>query len=217
MGIIIDGFSHILPKTFAEALYQAHPTDELRELASFDYFGDMENRVRVLDKFQIDKQILTVARPSIWLDLPQEIVMEMTRLANKAVAEMASRFPDRFLPVGTLPVPSEPYMEEFDRCIDDLDMVGIQIFANVEGKNLDEPQFRAFFEKANNTGTPVWLHPQLWKEHGCHDSPLFGKDQGFLRGKNFSAGQVCSPLRKSLGLFQAVLCGYRSEWICARV
>ena len=91
MGIIIDGFSHILPKTFAEALYRAHPTDELRELASFDYFGDMENRVRVLDKFQIDKQILTIARPSIWLDLPQNIVKEMTRLANEAVAEMAAR------------------------------------------------------------------------------------------------------------------------------
>ena len=164
MAYIIDGFSHILPKTFAEALYEAHPTDELRELASFDYFGDMENRLRVLDKFQIDKQILTVARPSIWLDLPQNIVMEMTRLANEAVAEMAGRFPDRFLPVGTLPVPSEPYMEEFDRCMDDLGMVGIQIFANVEGRNLDEPEFRAFFEKANHTGTPVWLHPQLWKE-----------------------------------------------------
>ena len=87
MGLVIDGFSHILPKTFAEGLYQAHPTDELRELASFEYFGDMENRVRVLDKFQIDKQILTVARPSIWLDLPQNSVMEMTLLANDAVAE----------------------------------------------------------------------------------------------------------------------------------
>jgi aminocarboxymuconate-semialdehyde decarboxylase len=164
MGLIIDGFSHTLPKPFAEALYHAHPTDELRELASFDYFGDMENRVRVLDKFQIDKQILTIARPSIWLDLPQNIVTEMTVLANDAVAEMASRFPDRFHPVGTLPVPSEAYMDEFDRCLNELGMVGIQIFANVEGRNLDEPEFRAFFEKANNTGTPVWLHPQLWKE-----------------------------------------------------
>ena len=164
MAYIIDGFSHILPKTFAETLYQAHPTDELRELASFGYFGDMETRVRVLDKFKIDKQILTIARPSIWLDLPPNIVMKMTRLANETVAEMAGRFPDRFLPVGTLPVPSEPYLEEFDRCMDDLGMVGMQIFANVEGRNLDEPQFRAFFEKANNSRTPVWLHPQLWKE-----------------------------------------------------
>ena len=164
MGVIIDGFSHFMPKSFAEELYKAHPTDELRELASFEYFGHVEERVRVLDKYIIDKQVLTLARPSIWLDLPAEIVPEMTRLANDAVAESARQFPDRFIPVGSLPVPDEQSMPEFDRCIDELGMAGIQIFANVDGKNLDEPEFRAFFEKANETKIPVWIHPQLWKE-----------------------------------------------------
>ena len=164
MGLIIDGFSHFMPKSFAEELYKAHPTDELRELASFEYFGHVEERVRVLDKYIIDKQVLTLARPSIWLDLPAEIVPEMTRLANDAVAESARQFPDRFIPVGSLPVPDEQSMPEFDRCIDELGMAGIQIFANVDGKNLDEPEFRAFFEKANKTKVPVWIHPQLWKE-----------------------------------------------------
>jgi len=164
MGTIIDGFSHIMPKPFAEALYKVHPTDELRELASFGYFGDVENRVRVLDKFKIDKQILTIARPSIWLDLPRGVISKMTLLANDTVADAARRFPERFIPIGTLPVPSEAFMPEFDRCIEDLGMAGIQIFANVEGKNLDEPEFRPFFKKANDTGTPVWMHPQLWKE-----------------------------------------------------
>ena len=164
MGLIIDGFSHFMPKSFAEELYKAHPTDELRELASFEYFGHVEERVRVLDKYIIDKQVLTLARPSIWLDLPAEIVPEMTRLANDTVAESARQFPDRFIPVGSLPVPDEQSMPEFDRCIDELGMAGIQIFANVDGKNLDEPEFRAFFEKANETKVPVWIHPQLWKE-----------------------------------------------------
>lgn len=164
MGLIIDGFSHFMPKSFAEALYKAHPTDELRELASFEYFGQVEERVRILDKHKIDKQILTIARPSIWLDLPEEIVPEMTRFANDALAEAAGLFPDRFIPIGSLPVPSEAFMPEFDRCMEDLGMAGIQIFANVDGKNLDEPEFRAFFQKANDSGTPVWLHPQLWKE-----------------------------------------------------
>ena len=33
MGIVIDAFSHILPKSFAEDLILAHPTDELKEAA----------------------------------------------------------------------------------------------------------------------------------------------------------------------------------------
>lgn len=164
MGLIIDGFSHIMPKSFAEKLYKAHPTDELRELASFEYFGHVEERVRILDKHKIDKQILTIARPSIWLSLPEEIVPDMTRAANDAVAEVAGQFPDRFIPIGSLPVPSEAFLPEFDRCMDDLGMAGMQIFANVDGKNIDEPEFRAFFKKANDSDTPVWIHPQLWKE-----------------------------------------------------
>jgi len=31
MGLIIDGFAHIMPNAFAEKLYQAHPTEELKE------------------------------------------------------------------------------------------------------------------------------------------------------------------------------------------
>ena len=164
MGLIIDGFSHMMPNSFAEQLYKAHPTDELRELASFEYFGHVEERVKILDKYKIDKQVLTIARPSIWLSLPKEIVPDMTRAANDAIAEAAGRFPDRFIPIGSLPVPSEEFLPEFDRCMDDLGMAGMQIFANVDGKNIDEPEFRAFFKKANDSNTPVWIHPQLWKE-----------------------------------------------------
>lgn len=62
MGLVIDGFAHVMPKSFAEALSQSYSTDELQELSILGYFGDMENRVRVLDKYKIDKQVLTLAR-----------------------------------------------------------------------------------------------------------------------------------------------------------
>ncbi len=55
MGLIIDGFAHVMPKAFAETLMRVYPTDELRKLAKHAYFGDMQNRVRVMDKFGLDK------------------------------------------------------------------------------------------------------------------------------------------------------------------
>jgi aminocarboxymuconate-semialdehyde decarboxylase len=48
--------------------------------------------------------------------------------------------------------------------MEELDMAGIQVFANVEGRNLDEPEFRPYFEKANETGIPIWIHPQIREE-----------------------------------------------------
>ena len=176
MGIVIDGFAHIMPKAFAEGLMKVHPTEELRKLKKHDYFGDMENRVRVLDKFGLDKQVLTLARPSTWIDIPSTAVESMMRLGNDTVADAAKRFRDRFFAVGTLPVPAEEYLPEFDRCIDDLGMAGIQILTNIGGKRLHAPEYRAFWAKANATKTPIWIHPQLikgWDEEFALDK-IFG-------------------------------------------
>jgi aminocarboxymuconate-semialdehyde decarboxylase len=176
MGTVIDGFAHIMPKRFLEALIKAYPTVELKELAPLTYFGDMQNRVRVLDKHKIDKQVLTLGRPSIWLGMPREIVPEMTRLANDAVAEAANEFPGRFIPVAHLAFPTEEYLPEFDRCINQLGMAGIHIVSNIEGKQLDAPEFKPFWAKANATKAPIWLHPQLqedWSQQYVLDK-IFG-------------------------------------------
>jgi len=44
MGLVIDGFSHILPKSFIRELNLSHPTDELRESASLIHLSEIENR-----------------------------------------------------------------------------------------------------------------------------------------------------------------------------
>ena len=176
MGLVIDGFAHVMPKAFAEALMQVHPSDELRKLAKHTYFGDMENRVRVMDKFGLDKQVLTLARPTTWIGISGDALPKMTRLGNDTMAAVAKQFPDRFIAVGTLPVPTEEYLPEFDRCLNELGMAGIQILTNIDGKRLHEPQFRPFFAHANATKAPIWIHPQLvkgWSEEFALDK-IFG-------------------------------------------
>ena len=176
MGPVIDAFSHILPKTFGEELSRRYPTDELRALAAVKHFHDVENRVRLLDKYKIDQQVLTLARPSIWINMPEEIVLTMTRAANNAVSEVAKQFPERFIPVGTLPNLRDEFLPEFDRCMGELGMAGIQIFSNMGGRPLDDPEFRPFFERAHRTRTPLWLHSQIrveWSTRFAQDK-LFG-------------------------------------------
>jgi predicted TIM-barrel fold metal-dependent hydrolase len=163
MGIVIDAFAHVMPKSFCELLLKDYPTLELKELSTFTYFGDMQKRIRVLDKYKIDKQVLTLARPTIWMGMPAKLVSKMTPIANDAVAEVAGKYPGRFIPVGTLPVPSEEYLAELDRCMNELGMAGIQIVSNINGKPLDDPAFKPFFARANATKTPIWIHPQLQK------------------------------------------------------
>ena len=131
MGMIIDGLAHVMPNAFAEALMRVHPTDEPRKLGKHTYFGDMENRVQVVDKFGLDRQVLTLARPNTWISIAADALPKMTRLATDAVAAVANKFPGRFMAVGTLPVPTEEYLSEFDRCLNELGMSGIHMLTNV--------------------------------------------------------------------------------------
>ena len=174
--MIIDGFGHVMPKSFCDTLLKVYPTDELRELSVLPYFGDVENRLRVLDKHGIDKQVLTLARASIWVSMPPKVAPEMVRVANDAVAEFAATHPDRFIATATLPFPTDEYLDEFDRCVNQLKVAGIQIMSNANGKQLDDPDFRSFFSRANDTKTPIWIHPQLhagWSQQYVLDK-IFG-------------------------------------------
>jgi aminocarboxymuconate-semialdehyde decarboxylase len=202
MSLIIDGFTHILPKLFAEEFSLAHPTDELHEMIGLTHLSDTEMRIRVMDKYKIDKQVLTLARPSIWMNIPSTIGLKMTRIANDAVAKAAKQFPDRFIAVGTLPILSEAFMPEFDRCVDELDMVGIQIFSNIDGRNLDDMEFRPFFAKATSTRIPIWIHPQLQE----------GWSQEFLLDKIFGW-----PFDTTLAMARLVFSGIMEEYPDLRI
>lgn len=162
----IDAFSHILPESFIDGMNDLHPTDELQEMTNADHLIDVDNRLGDMEDFGVDRQVLTLARPSIWRGIDRDVALEAIQLANDAINEVANDHPDRFIPVGTLPLLGEGFVEELERCVRDLGMPGVQIFSNVEGKPLDAEEFHPFWEAVENLDATVWIHPQL---HDWHD------------------------------------------------
>jgi len=69
--MIVDAFAHILPREFAKDLMDVWPSPELAAVARLDYFWDIERRLTVLNELGIDVQVVTLARPDIWLRCPQ--------------------------------------------------------------------------------------------------------------------------------------------------
>lgn len=161
----IDAFAHALPKSFANEMSEAHPTEELHAIADEPRFYDPDHRVSVLDEYGIDKQVITLARPPIWNGIDRDTALEMTRVANDAIRAFADEHPDRLIPVATLPLIGPEFVEEFERCIDDLDMAGVQLFSNFEGDPIDAEGSLPLYEKAEADGIPIWLHPQLHEWH----------------------------------------------------
>jgi predicted TIM-barrel fold metal-dependent hydrolase len=50
-------------------------------------------------------------------------------------------------------------LEEMTRTIETMGARGIQIFTNVNGRPLDEPEFTPIFERMHAYDLPIWMHP----------------------------------------------------------
>ncbi len=124
-----------------------------------DVLWDMAQRLKVLDRYGIDLQVLTLSFPMV-NGLEPEEELRLARLANDGLADIVQRYPDRFLGVATLPFSSLPEaMREFDRCVDSLGFKGFQISSNVNGRLLDAPELFPLYERAVQRGLPMWVHP----------------------------------------------------------
>ena len=166
MTEVIDSFSHVLPREFLEGMSDLYSTAELEEMSSADYLMDIDKRIADMEDYGIDRQVLTLARPSIWPGIDRDVAPEAVRLANDTVNDIAEEHPDKFIPAGTLPLLDEEFIGELERCVEDLGMPGVQIFSNIEGKPLDAEEFRPFWEAVDRLDATIWIHPQL---HDWHD------------------------------------------------
>lgn len=159
--MIIDAYTHALTEQFYDTLLEEYAFRGLTGDPSF--LWDMEQRLADMAEYGIDKQVLTLALPPLWRGMDRDDALELTKLANDEIRRLADGHPGKFIPVGTIPFVDDEFMAEFDRCVDDLNMAGIQIFSNVDGKPLDRPEFDPLFAKAEETGAPLWMHPQLYE------------------------------------------------------
>jgi aminocarboxymuconate-semialdehyde decarboxylase len=79
---------------------------------------------------------------------------------NDGMAELAQAYPDRFLPLATLPMQAPDLAaRELERAIG-LGLCGACLCTHVNGTDLDDPRFAPVFACAERLDVPLFLHPQ---------------------------------------------------------
>jgi uncharacterized protein len=161
--MIIDAFNHIWPPKYFQALLDGPPVArQLAErLGTLTTLVDLDARFRVMDEFEDYTQVLTLSSPAIEAIYEPARVPEVMRLANDATAELLHRYPDRFI-AGTVTLALthvEESVREIERGVKDLGLHGVQLFTNVLGRPLDDPEFFPVFAKAAELDLPIWIHP----------------------------------------------------------
>ncbi len=159
----IDVFPHIFPKRFFARMLEVAGGNHYmqKRMRAIPVLVDLEQRFRIMDRYEGYAQVLTLASPPIEALAGPDATPELARLANDGMAELVAKHPDRFPGfVASLPMNNpDASLAEIDRAIDTLGATGVQIFSNVNGLPLDGPQFRALFDRMASLGLPIWLHP----------------------------------------------------------
>lgn len=89
---------------------------------------------------------------------------ETSRFLNDGIAEVVTRFPERFLGLGTVPMQDNGLaIRELERCRQ-IGFKGVQIGTNINQTNLGEPRFFDFFKACEELGMAVFVHP--WEMMG---------------------------------------------------
>lgn len=195
----IDCQSHVFPPAYAELLtrnrgrlqttggdgsYLINYWDVQRfALNLADY--SIERKLQDMDAAGIDMSVLSVNIPSPDL-LDPELALEGARICNEYLAEVCRRHPDRFVAIASLPLNDVPAaITELDRAIDTLDLRGVFLCSNINGKPLDAPDFEPFYAHVAQRGVPLVLHPTVptWgdaiKEHSMIPMVGFMIDTSF--------------------------------------
>jgi aminocarboxymuconate-semialdehyde decarboxylase len=124
-----------------------------------------DQRLADLDAMGIDMQVVMCPPPQCYYTVPLDVAVKAARIVNEGVAAYVTARPDRFVALGTVPMPDgKEAARELEHCMTQLGFKGVQILTYVAGKELSDPAFAPFWKKAEELGAVVLIHPNGFTE-----------------------------------------------------
>jgi uncharacterized protein len=159
----VDVFNHIFPPKYWDKMLEVAPNhaDMGKRVRDIPMLMDLDERWRVMDMFEDYEQVICLAHPPLEV-LSKDRSPELAQVGNDGMKELCDKYPERFTGfIASLPMnkPDEAVKETM-RAVKDLGALGVQIFSNVNGRALDNPEFFQVFETCHRLDVPIWLHPE---------------------------------------------------------
>ncbi|HVC52874.1 MAG TPA: amidohydrolase family protein [Stellaceae bacterium] len=130
----------------------------------------VEQRLKDMDIMGIDMQAFSPAPVQMFYWTDPELGLATAQAVNDNIAGIVARHPDRFVGLGTIPFQApELAIRELERITGSLGMRGIEISSNVDGTDFSDPRFRPIFQRCEELGVVLFMHPS-----GFTDGRRFG-------------------------------------------
>jgi aminocarboxymuconate-semialdehyde decarboxylase len=122
--------------------------------------SDVTERIARMDAMGVDMQVLSsslVQQVTYWAE-PQES-LKMERMLNDRMAAVVSANPKRLIGLGGVPLAAPALaVVELKRCME-LGLAGVGISTTARHMELGDAALRPFWEKAQELGAVVYIHP----------------------------------------------------------
>ena len=173
----IDIHAHVLTEATLARLQRESPSqaprlersgeDAALVVGSFRYPAfprggwDIERRLADMDAKRVAVQAVSVPPFVMLYELEAQVTTAFAQIHNEAIAELVRAQPDRFVGLATVPLQDPPAAAaELRRAMRQLGLRGMEIGANVAGRDLDDPELEPVWQAAQELGAFIFLHPQ---------------------------------------------------------
>jgi aminocarboxymuconate-semialdehyde decarboxylase len=123
-------------------------------------FSNLERRLELMDRLRVDHQILSPNPLTYFYRQSSSDGLAFCRANNDEMAAAVAAYPDRFSGLAQLPL-QDPKLavEEFERAVQTLGLVGSYIGSDIAGRTLTDTSFEPFWAAHERLRVPCIVHP----------------------------------------------------------
>ncbi len=152
----IDVHSHFLPQQYLDAMTASGAAD-------VDGFPlphwSVEAHLDAMDRGGVTSCVLSISSPGIGF-VRGAHALELARSINQTARDIIDRHPERFGAFAVLPLPDiDGALAEITHSLDVLELDGVGLLSNYDGKYLGEPCFEPLLSELDRRRATVFVHP----------------------------------------------------------
>ncbi len=154
----IDLHHHVIPPDYASMLKEVgvveaygHPFEKWNR--------SPEKSLQFMRKLGIERSILSISTPGVSIG-DSDFSGRLARVCNEYMAKLKRDHPGKFGGFAAVPLPDIPgAVSELEYALDELELDGVSLMTNYNGKYLGDSSFNEFFEELDRRKAVVFIHP----------------------------------------------------------